>query len=597
MADTRDRPKAKSLRPLRALIPFLKPHSWILASALAALVAAAVAILILPVSLRQLIDHGLVANNVAVINRYFLGFLAAAVVFGIFAALRFYLVTWLGERVVADLREAVYRRVVRMDPTFFEVTRTGEVLSRLTADTTLVQAIAGVNLSIILRSLLNLIGSLVMLTLTSARLTAVILMLILLVIVPILIVGRQVRRLSRATQDRIADTSSLVDETLNAIQTVQAFTLEELQGRRYAAAVELSFQAAIRRSRVRAALTAIGTAMVFCGVTYVLWLGAQDVMAQRMTGGQLGQFLIYALLVATSVASLTEMWGELQRAAGAMERLAELLAAEPGITAPPAPMVLPARVRGDVSFDAVWFRYPSRPDAWALSDLSLDVRSGETVAVVGPSGAGKSTSFQLLLRFYDPERGAILIDGHPIMQLDPQALRRQIGFVPQDTVLFGASARDNIGYGRPGSSDAQIEAAARAAAADEFLRALPAGYDTFLGERGTRLSGGQRQRIAIARAILKDPPILLLDEATSSLDAESERLVQTALAELMRGRTTLVIAHRLATVLKADRIAVLEAGRLVAIGTHARLLRDSPLYARLAALQFNAAEELALRPG
>ena len=597
MADTRDRPKAKSLRPLRALIPFLKPHSWILASALGALVAAALAILILPVSLRQLIDHGLVANNVAVINRYFLGFLAAAVVFGIFAALRFYLVTWLGERVVADLREAVYRRVVRMDPTFFEVTRTGEVLSRLTADTTLVQAISGVNLSIILRSLLNLVGSLVMLALTSARLTAVILMLILLVIVPILIVGRRVRRLSRATQDRIADTSSLVDETLNAIQTVQAFTLEELQGRRYAAAVELSFQAAIRRSRMRAALTAIGTAMVFCGVTYVLWLGAQDVMAQRMTAGQLGQLLIYALLVATSVASLTEMWGELQRAAGAMERLAELLAAEPGITAPAVPTVLPARVRGDVSFDAVWFRYPSRPDAWALSDLSLEVRSGETVAVVGPSGAGKSTSFQLLLRFYDPERGAILIDGHPVMQLDPQSLRRQIGFVPQDTVLFGASARDNIGYGRPGSSDEQIEAAARAAAADEFLRALPAGYDTFLGERGTRLSGGQRQRIAIARAILKDPPILLLDEATSSLDAESERLVQTALAELMRGRTTLVIAHRLATVLKADRIAVLEAGRLVAIGTHARLLRDSPLYARLAALQFNAAEELALRSG
>jgi len=497
--------------------------------------------------------------------------------------------------VVADLREAVYRRVVRMDPTFFEVTRTGEVLSRLTADTTLVQAISGVNLSIILRSLLNLIGSLVMLALTSARLTAVILMLILLVIVPILIVGRRVRRLSRATQDRIADTSSLVDETLNAIQTVQAFTLEELQSGRYAAAVELSFKAAIRRSRVRAALTAIGTAMVFSGITYVLWLGAQDVMAQRMTAGQLGQFLIYALLVATSVASLTEMWGELQRAAGAMERLAELLAAEPGITAPPAPTVLPARVRGDVSFDAVWFRYPSRPEAWALSDLSLDIRSGETVAVVGPSGAGKSTSFQLLLRFYDPERGAIRIDGHPIMQLDPQALRRQIGFVPQDTVLFGASARDNIGYGRPGSSDAQIEAAARAAAADEFLRALPDGYDTFLGERGTRLSGGQRQRIAIARAILKDPPILLLDEATSSLDAESERLVQTALAELMRGRTTLVIAHRLATVLKADRIAVLEAGRLVAIGTHARLLHDSPLYARLAALQFNAAEELALR--
>jgi ATP-binding cassette, subfamily B, bacterial len=587
MADTRDRPKAKSLRPLRALIPFLKPHGWILASALGALVSAAVAILIVPVSLRQLIDHGLVANNVGLINRYFLGFLAAAVVFGIFAALRFYLVTWLGERVVADLRESVYRRVVRMDPTFFEVTRTGEVLSRLTADTTLVQAISGVNLSIILRSVLNLIGSLVMLALTSARLTGVILMLIVLVILPILIVGRRVRRLSRATQDRIADTSSLVDETLNAIQTVQAFTLEELQSRRYAEAVERSFVAAIQRSRVRAALTALGTMMIFGGITYVLWLGAHAVLEHRMTSGQLSQFLIYAAIVATSAAALTEMWGEMQRAAGAMERLAELLAARPGILAPTQPVSLPSRVRGDVSFEQVNFRYPSRPDTLALADYSLAVRSGETVAVVGPSGAGKSTSFQLLLRFYDPASGAIRIDGCDIRQLHPEELRRQIGLVPQDTVLFGASARENIGYGRPGASDAQIEAAARAAAAEEFLRALPSGYDTFLGERGTRLSGGQRQRIAIARAILKDPPILLLDEATSSLDAESERLVQTALAELMRGRTTLVIAHRLATVLKADRIAVLEAGRLVAIGSHAELLNSSPLYARLAALQFN----------
>jgi ATP-binding cassette, subfamily B, bacterial len=597
MADARDRPKSKSLRPLRALIPFLKPHSWILTSALGALIVAAAAMLALPVALRQLIDHGLVASNVAVINRYFLGFLAAAVVFGIFAALRFYLVTWLGERVVADLREAVYRRVVRMDPTFFEVTRTGEVLSRLTADTTLVQAISGVNLSIMLRSVLNLIGALIMLALTSARLMGVILVLIPLVIGPIIFVGRRVRRLSRAAQDRIADTSSLVDETLNAIQTVQAFTLEELQSGRYAAAVEESFRAAIRRSRVRALLTAVGTAMIFSGITYVLWLGAQAVIAHRMSTGQLTQFMVYAALVATAVASLTEMWGELQRAAGAMERLAELLAAEPGIAAPALPAALPARVRGAVSFEHVHFKYPSRPETWALADLSLEVRSGETVAIVGPSGAGKSTTFQLLLRFYDPARGSIRIDGLPIIEMDPQALRRQIGFVPQDTVLFGASARENIAYGRPGSSDGEIEAAARAAAADEFLRTLPAGYDTFLGERGTRLSGGQRQRIAIARAILKDPPVLLLDEATSSLDAESERLVQLALAELMRGRTTLVIAHRLATVLKADRIAVLEAGRLIAIGTHTALLRESPLYARLAALQFNAAEELALRQG
>ena len=588
----KDRPKAKSLRPLRALLPFLAPHRWILLGATAALLVAAAAMLALPIALRQLIDHGLAANNAGVINGYFIGFLAAAVVFGVFAALRFYLVTWLGERVVADLREAVYRRVVRMDPTFFEVTRTGEVLSRLTADTTLVQAISGVNLSITLRSALNLIGALVMLALTSARLMAVILVLIPLVIVPLIVVGRRVRRLSRAAQDRIADTSSLVDETLNAIQTVQAFTLEELQSRRYAQAVELSFAAAIRRSRVRAALTAIGTMLVFGGITYVLWLGAQAVLAHRMTSGQLSQFLVYAAIVAVAAAALTEMWGEMQRAAGAMERLAELLAAEPAIDAPPQPLLLPARVRGDIKFDRVCFRYPSRQHSLALSDYSLDVRSGETVAVVGPSGAGKSTSFQLLLRFYDPESGSIRIDGCDISQLRPEDLRRQIGFVPQDTVLFGASARENIGYGRPGASDEQIEAAARAAAADEFLRALPAGFDTFLGERGTRLSGGQRQRIAIARAILKDPPILLLDEATSALDAESERLVQAALGELMRGRTTLVIAHRLATVQKADRIAVLEAGRVVAVGTHTQLLSDSPLYARLAALQFNAAEEL-----
>ncbi|HEY6452534.1 MAG TPA: ABC transporter transmembrane domain-containing protein [Steroidobacteraceae bacterium] len=594
MANAADRPKARSLRPLRALAPFLLPHRWLLGGALLALLVAAAAMLAMPLALRQLIDHGLAANNIRVINRYFLGFLAAAGAFGIFAALRYYLVTWLGERVVADLREAVYGRVVRMDPTFFEITRTGEVLSRLTADTTLVQAVAGVNLSITLRSALNLSGGLVMLALTSARLMAVILVLIPVVIAPMILVGRRVRRLSRAAQDRIADTGSLVDETLNAIQTVQAFTLEALQSHRYETAVERSFVAAIQRSRVRAALTAVGTMLVFGGITFVLWLGAQAVLVHRMSSGQLSQFLIYAAIVATSAAALTEMWGEMQRAAGAMERLAELLAARSAILAPAEPATLAARVRGDVSFDHVYFRYPSRPDAPALADYTLEVRSGETVAVVGPSGAGKSTTFQLLLRFYDPERGAIRIDDCDIATLRPEELRRQIGFVPQDTVLFGASARENIGYGRPGASAAQIEAAARAAAADAFLRLLPQGYETFLGERGTRLSGGQRQRIAIARAILKDPPILLLDEATSALDAESERLVQSALSELMRGRTTLVIAHRLATVLKADRIAVLDAGRLVAVGTHAQLLKSSPLYARLAALQFDAAAELRL---
>jgi ATP-binding cassette subfamily B protein len=595
MADVTDRPRAKSLRPLQALLPFLAPHWALLGAALAALLVAAAAMLALPAALRQLIDQGLSSADSRLLNRYLVGFLLAAAVFGVFAALRFYLVTWLGERVVADLRQAVYRRVVRMDPTFFEVTRTGEVLSRLTADTTLVQAIAGVNLSITLRSVLNLIGALVMLALTSTRLTIWILVLMPIVIVPLIVVGRRVRRLSRSAQDRIADSSSLVDETLNAIQTVQAFTLEELQSRRYAEAVEDSFVAAIRRTQVRAALTGLGTMLVFGGITYVLWLGAHAVLGRQMTWGQLSQFFVYAAIVGASAAALTEMWGEVQRAAGAMERLTELLAARPAISAPAQPLALAARVRGDIAFEHVNFRYPSRPETLALNDYTLTVRSGETVAVVGPSGAGKSTTFQLLLRFYDPETGRIAIDGSDIRRLRPEELRLQIGFVPQDTVLFGTSARENIGYGRPGASDAQIEAAARAAAADQFLRELPAGYDTFLGERGTRLSGGQRQRIAIARAILKDPPILLLDEATSALDAESERLVQAALGELMRGRTTLVIAHRLATVLKADRIVVLEAGRVVAVGNHAQLMRSSPLYARVAALQFGAAEEALAR--
>jgi ATP-binding cassette subfamily B protein len=590
MADVTDRPRAKSLRPLRALWPFLAPHWALLASALAALLVAAAATLALPAALRQLIDHGLSSANPRVLNAYLAGFLVAAAAFGVFAALRFYLVTWLGERVVADLREAVYRRVVRMDPTFFEVTRTGEVLSRLTADTTLVQAIAGVNLSITLRSTLNLVGAVVLLALTSTRLTIWILALMPVVIVPMIVVGRRVRRLSRTTQDRIADTSSLVDESLNAIQTVQAFTLEELQSQRYAAAVEDSFVAAIRRTRVRAALTGVGTMLVFGGITYVLWLGAHAVLLHDMTWGQLSQFFVYAAIVGTAAAALTEMWGEMQRAAGAMERLTELLEARPAISAPAQPLTLAARVRGDIAFEHVSFRYPSRPDSLALDDYTLAVSRGETVAVVGPSGAGKSTSFQLLLRFYDPQSGRITIDGNDIKRLHPEELRRQIGFVPQDTMLFGASARENIGYGRPGADDAEIEAAARAAAADQFLRQLPAGYDTFLGERGTRLSGGQRQRIAIARAILRDAPILLLDEATSSLDAESEQLVQAALAELMRGRTTLVIAHRLATVLKADRIVVLEAGRVVAMGNHAQLMNSSPLYARVAALQFGVAD-------
>jgi ATP-binding cassette subfamily B protein len=583
-----DRPKGKSLQPLRAIAPFLVPHWRVLALALAALLVAAAAQLALPVALRNLIDEGLAVRDAATINRYFAVFLAAAVVFGAFAALRFYLVSWLGERVVADIRNSVYAKVIRMDPTFFEVTRTGEVLSRLTADTTLVQSISGVGISITLRSAITLVGSLVMLVATSPRLTLMIVALMPLVVGPLLVLGRRVRRLSRDSQDRVADASALAGETINAVQTVQAFTLESLHTQRFRDAVEHSFVVAVRRIRSRGWLTALAMMLVFGGITFVLWIGAHQVLAGSLTFGQLSQFLLYAGYLGLAAASLSEMWGEVQRAAGAMERLVELAEAEPTIKAAAQPLQLPQPSRGRIEFEHVRFRYPSRPEATALDDFTLAIEPGETVAFVGPSGAGKSTTFQLLLRFYDPAEGRVLVDGVDIASADPEQVRKRIGLVPQDTVLFGASARENIRYGRPDASDAEIEAAAAAAEADEFLRALPQGYDTFLGERGTRLSGGQRQRIAIARAILKDPPILLLDEATSSLDASSELLVQQALEKLMRKRTTIIIAHRLATVQKADRIIVINHGRIVASGTHAELIAANSLYARLAELQFGA---------
>jgi len=587
MADTADRPKAKSLKPLRELWPYLKPYRGTLITAMVFLLLASAAQLAIPLASRDLIDKGLATQDLSQIDSYFAIFLIVAIAFGVFGAVRYYLVTWLGERVVADLRAVVYRNVIRMDPTFFEVTRTGEVLSRLTTDTTLVQGIAGVNLSITLRSAVGLLGALAAMLLTSTRLTLMIVAVLIAVLLPILAFGRRVRTLSRASQDRVADTSGLAGETLNAIQTVQAFTLEELNSQRYGKAVEDSFLVAVTRIRVRAMLIALATALVMGGIIVVLWIGAHDVMQHRMSFGTLTQFIIYAVMVGVQAAGLSEMWGEIQRASGAMERLVELKNATPKIIAPANPRALPTPSRGSVHFDQVTFNYPSRPDNSALQDFALDVAPGETVALVGPSGGGKSTTFQLLLRFYDPAVGKVIVDGIDIAQADPHAVRSRIGLVAQDTVLFGASARENIRYGRPDATNDEIEAAARAAAADEFIRQLPEGYDTFLGERGTRLSGGQRQRIAIARAILKDPPILLLDEATSALDSESERLVQEALEGLMQHRTTIIIAHRLATVLKADRIVVMDHGRIVAVGTHSELIKNNPLYARLAALQFD----------
>jgi ATP-binding cassette subfamily B protein len=584
-----ERPKGKSLRPLRALVPYIAPHWRVLAAALGALLVAAGAQLALPIALRYLIDDGLAVRDAATINRWFVVFLAAAVAFGTFAALRFFLVAWLGERVVADIRSAVYAKVIRMDPTFFEITRTGEVLSRLTSDTTLVQTISGYGISITLRSAITLLGSLVLLVATSPTLTLIIVLGMPLVVGPLLMLGRRLRRLSRDSQDRIADASALAGETINAVQTVQAFTLEELHTQRFRDAVAQSFGVAVRRIRIRGVLTALATMLVFGGITFVLWIGAHQVLSGDLTFGQLSQFLLYATYMGVAAASLSEMWGEVQRAAGAMERLVELEQALPSIVTPPLPLELPRPHRGRIHFDAVTFRYPSRPETAALDNFTVTIEPGETVAFVGPSGAGKSTTFQLLLRFYDPAEGRVLVDGVDVARARPEDVRRIIGLVPQETVLFGASARENIRYGRPGAPDAEVELAAEAAGAHEFIRLLPQGYDTFLGERGMRLSGGQRQRIAIARAILKDPPILLLDEATSSLDAHSELLVQQALERLMERRTTIIIAHRLATVLKADRIVVMNNGRIVASGSHQQLLQSSPLYARLAELQFGAA--------
>lgn len=584
-----NRPKSSSIKPLRALVPFIRPYLGTLFLALFSLLMASGAFLALPIAVRYVIDFGFSAESAASINRYFYFFLGVALLLGLFGAARTYFINWLGERVVADIRNAVYRHVIRMDPAFFEVTKTGEVLSRLTADTTLIQSISSVGLSIILRSSIQFIGALALLAMTNARLMGYIVLLVPAVLVPVLAISRWVRRLSRDTQARVADTSGLAGETLNAVQTVQAFTAEEVEISRFGKMVKETFETAVRRIRARALLSTVATTSLFGALIFVLWIGARAVISNDMTAGELGQFVFYAMFVAMSAASLSEVWGELQRAAGAMERLVELLHTEPAIRDPLNPELLPDTRNGRICFQNVSFNYPSRPSTWAMDDFNLEILPGEKIAFVGPSGAGKSTAFQLMLRFYDPQKGRIIIEGIDIARVRPEEVRARIGIVPQETVIFGTSARENIRFGRPGATDTEIETAARAAAADEFIRQLPEGYDTFLGERGARLSGGQKQRIAIARTILKDPPILLLDEATSSLDAESERLVQEALAYLEKDRTTIVIAHRLATVLKADRIVVMDAGRIIDIGSHQELVRKNPVYARLAELQFGEA--------
>ncbi len=577
---------SRDLRILKQLFTFLRPYRSAVLGAMLALLIAAAAVLGFGIVLQRVVDQGLSSGSSAALNQALLLFLVVITVMAASVAARVYLVTWIGERVVADIRKAVFARVLKLEPAFFEVTRTGEVISRLTTDTSLLQVVVGSTLAIAVRNALLIGGGLVMLSITSGKLALLVLLGVPLAVIPLWLLGHRVRSLSRSSQDRIADISAFIDEVLYGISTVQAFCHERIDQRNYEGHVEAAFDAAIRRTRVSALLTATVMLITFVAVSIVLWVGGHDVLAGRISGGQLSAFVFYALLVAGSVGALSEVAGDLLRAAGATERLLELLNTEPGISPPASPVALPEPARGEVQLGNVTFRYPSRPDSPALSELSLTLEPGQKVALVGPSGAGKSTLLQLLLRFYDPEAGVIRFDGVDIRQADPQQLRQRMALVPQDPVIFGASARENIRYGFSGVNDADVRRAAEAAHATEFIDLLPQGFDTFLGERGIRLSGGQRQRIAIARAILRDPAVLLLDEATSSLDAESERLVQDALEQLMQARTTLIIAHRLATVRKVDRILVMDRGRIVASGRHDELVAGHGLYARLAALQF-----------